>query len=227
MNTRTSNSKDTPVRRKRAKRIVENSEYASFARRVLKAYGRRVAAGDVEALRELAVFVSDVDAVTREAVAGLREFGYSWQEIASRVGVSRQAAQQRWGTPAERQALDRRLLDAGLGATVATLAAVFADHFPGSPMPPLCPGCGYRYPDKVTDCPTNATVRPQLYRRRAEDQAAIKRLTPDQFADLHDTKVVRTNRAAIRRQATRPSSPLDLDAQPLFDLRQEVSHVDQ
>ena len=213
----TKNTVKPALTRKRGKRVVENPEYASFARRILKAYARRVADGDIEALHQLALFVSDVDDATREAVAGLRRWGYSWHDIAQRVGVSKQAAQQRWGNPTDRHALDRRLLNAGLGVSVATLVEVFADHFPGSPMPSLCPGCGYRYPDKVTDCPTNATVRPQLYKRRGEDKQAITRLTPDQYADLHDSKVARANRAAIR-QAARPMSPLDLDAPPLFDL---------
>src|SRR5215813_6463564 len=136
-------SKNTvkPTRmRKRPKRVVDNPEYASFARRVLKAYARRVAAGDIAALSELAVFVADVDDATRFAVAGLRRFGYSWCDIASQVGISKQAAQQRWGTPTDRHALDRRLLEAGLCITVATLVEVFADHFPGSPMPSQCPG---------------------------------------------------------------------------------------
>jgi hypothetical protein len=141
----------TLTRRKRAKRVVENAEYASFARRVLKAYARRVADGDIAALRELAVFVSDVDDATRVAVAGLRRWGYSWYDIATQVGVSKQAAQQRWGTPYDRHALDRRLLEAGLCVSVATLVQVFADHYPGTPLPAMCPGCGYRYPDKVTD----------------------------------------------------------------------------
>ena len=34
-----------------------------------------------------------------EAVKGLRDFGYSWAEIGSRLGITRQAAQQRWGHP--------------------------------------------------------------------------------------------------------------------------------
>src|SRR5215470_18361120 len=116
------------TRRKRAKRMVDNTQYASFARRVVQAYARRVADGDITALRELAVFVSDVDDATRVAVAGLRRWGYSWFDIATQVGVSTQAAQQRWGTPYDRFALDRRLLEAGLGVSVATLVAVFADH---------------------------------------------------------------------------------------------------
>ncbi len=32
-----------------------------------------------------------------QAVTGLRAFGYSWAEIGSRLGITRQAAQQRWG----------------------------------------------------------------------------------------------------------------------------------
>jgi hypothetical protein len=204
------NTVNRGLTRKRPKRVVENGEYASFARRVLKAYARRVADGDIEALRELVVFVSDVDAATRVAVTGLRRFGYSWSDIVTRVGTSRQAAQQRWGDPAERHALDRRLLEAGLCVSVATLVEVFADHHPGSPMPSLCPGCGYRYPDQVTDCPTNATVRPMLYLRRSEDPKAIGRLSKDQFADLLDRKVARTNRVAARRAAQADSaSPVD------------------
>jgi len=33
-----------------------------------------------------------------KAVKGLREHGYSWAEIGYRLGITRQAAQQRWGT---------------------------------------------------------------------------------------------------------------------------------
>jgi hypothetical protein len=31
-----------------------------------------------------------------EAVKGLRGYGYSWAEIGARLGIARQAAQQRW-----------------------------------------------------------------------------------------------------------------------------------
>ena len=55
---------------------MENGEYAAFARRVLRAYARRVATGDVEALT---------------LMLGLSA------EIGSRLGITRQAAQQRWG----------------------------------------------------------------------------------------------------------------------------------
>jgi hypothetical protein len=179
--------------RKRGKRVVENPEYVSFARRILNAYARRVASGDIEALPALALLPSDVDRVTRTAVRGLREFGYSWSEIALRLGVSRQAAQMRYGTRSERSALDRRLLNAGLGVSVATLVAVFADHFPGCPRPDTCPGCGYAYPESSSnaDCPSLTVARQVLYRRRSEDPHALQRLTADQYADLCDRDTYR------------------------------------
>jgi hypothetical protein len=64
---------------KRPGRQVENDEYGAFVRRGLRAYARRVGDGDVE------------------AVKGLRACGYSWAEIGSRLGITRQAAQQRCG----------------------------------------------------------------------------------------------------------------------------------
>jgi hypothetical protein len=92
---------DRPGRRSRRRRSeVENPDYAAFARRIIRAHGRRVAGGDVEGLAELVDLAADVDAATQAAVDGLREFGYSWGEIASRLGTSRQAAQQRWGKAA-------------------------------------------------------------------------------------------------------------------------------
>ena len=81
----------------RAGRAVENDEYAAFARRVLRAYARRVAAGDVEALTLMLGLSAEIDSAIAQAVTGLRGFGYSWAEIGSRLGITRQAAQQRWG----------------------------------------------------------------------------------------------------------------------------------
>ncbi|MEV0723292.1 hypothetical protein AB0I37_11015 [Micromonospora purpureochromogenes] len=219
MNKNTVKSGLTRTRTKRAKRSVETTEFDAFVRRILRAYARRVAAGDIEALRSLAVLSTEVDAVTRLAVTGLRQppYRYSWSEIADRLGVSRQAVQMRYGDRADRVALDERMIRAGLGVTVATLAQVFADHHPGSPASSLCPGCGFRYPDGVTDCPTNATVRPLLYRRRGEDKQALNVLTPDQLADLHNLKTARTNRTATRR-AAQPTPPASREEPTLFGL---------
>ena len=82
---------------KRPRSRVENDEYAAFARRVLRAYSRRVGDGDVDALVVMVGLADEIDAAIGEAVKGLRARGYSWAEIGSRLGITRQAAQQRWG----------------------------------------------------------------------------------------------------------------------------------
>jgi hypothetical protein len=81
---------------KRPQRQVENDEYAAFARRVLQAYARRVGNGDVEALILPTSLAEEIDTAIARAVNGLRAFGYSWAEIGSRLGITRQAAQKRW-----------------------------------------------------------------------------------------------------------------------------------
>jgi hypothetical protein len=43
-------SVNKPLTPNRTRQTVENPEYAAFARRILKAYARRVATGDIEAL---------------------------------------------------------------------------------------------------------------------------------------------------------------------------------
>ena len=83
----------------RPRRVVENDDYGAFARRVLAAYARRVASGDIEALTQLTTLAADLDEAIGQAVTGLREFGYSWAEIGLRLGITRQAAQQRWAQP--------------------------------------------------------------------------------------------------------------------------------
>ena len=79
-------------------RVVENYDYAAFLRRVVRAYGRRVAAGDIDSVYDMARLADDVDAAIRDAITELRaKHGYSWADIGLRLGVTRQAAQQRWG----------------------------------------------------------------------------------------------------------------------------------
>jgi hypothetical protein len=214
----------TPKPRKRPRRQVETTEFDAFVRRILRAYARRVAAGDVEALRPLAQLSSEVDAVTRLAVAGLRQspYSYSWSEIADRLGVTKQTAHERYGDRSGRGTLDRRLLEAGLSVSVATLVQVFADHHPGIPAASVCPGCGYRYPDQVLDCPTNATVRPLLLRRRGEDRNAVDRLSPAQFEDLLKANASKVTRAA---RHARPEPPTTAHrAWSLFDLAGKDPH---
>ena len=91
-------SVNKPLTPKRRYRVVENDEYAAFLRRVINAYSRRVAAGDIEAITTMAHLADHLEDATRQAVTGLRQFGYSWADIAMRLGITRQGAQQRWGT---------------------------------------------------------------------------------------------------------------------------------
>jgi hypothetical protein len=86
-----------PLTPKRRSRVVENDEYAAFLRRVIRAYSRRVAEGDIEAITVMAALAGDLEEATRQAITGLRGWGYSWADIAMRLGITRQGAQQRWG----------------------------------------------------------------------------------------------------------------------------------
>lgn len=92
-------TQESPARgaRTRRREHVENDAYTAFCTRIIRAAGRRVADGDVDALPDLLSLVGEVDEALTTAVTGLRDFGYSWAEIASRLGITRQAAQQRWG----------------------------------------------------------------------------------------------------------------------------------
>jgi hypothetical protein len=80
---------------------VENGEFAAFARRIVRAYARRVADGDVEALPELVALSANLEQSTKDAVLGLHRFGYSWAEIGARLGMTRQGVRQRWGVDRE------------------------------------------------------------------------------------------------------------------------------
>jgi hypothetical protein len=88
------------TRNRRTRTRVENDDYAAFARRIIAAHGRRIEAGDVERLNDLVTLADELNRATATAVAGLRRVGYSWTDIANRLGITRQAAQQRWGSTA-------------------------------------------------------------------------------------------------------------------------------
>lgn len=88
----------------RGGRVVETTEFSAFARRIIRAYGRRIGqAGDIDSLPELVALSTEIDAVIVQSVAGLRDEGYSWGDISARLGTSRQAAQQRFGGRAKQK----------------------------------------------------------------------------------------------------------------------------
>jgi hypothetical protein len=80
------------------RRVVENDEYAAFLRRVIRAYSRRVAAGDIEAIADMTRLADEIDVAIQDAITGLRSIGYSWADVALRLNITRQAVQQRWGS---------------------------------------------------------------------------------------------------------------------------------
>lgn len=86
-----------PLTPRKRRRVVENDEYTAFLRRAIRALARRVSGGDIDAISEMSALSADLDNAIRTAVNGLRNRGYSWAEIGIRLGVTRQAAQQRFG----------------------------------------------------------------------------------------------------------------------------------
>jgi len=86
----------------RPRRVVENKDFGAFVSRIVRAYARRVADGDVEALPDMLAFSREVDEAIVAAVRGLRGFGYQWAEIAQRLGVSQDAVKARWARPVVR-----------------------------------------------------------------------------------------------------------------------------
>ena len=87
------------ARRSAARREpVENDAYMAFAARIIRAAGRRIADGDVEDLPHLLQLQVELDEALQAAVDGLHDrLGFSWADIASRIGTSRQNVYKRWG----------------------------------------------------------------------------------------------------------------------------------
>jgi hypothetical protein len=81
-------------------REVETMEYLAFVRRILKAAGKRVGYSDEYELRMLADAHEAIDEALTHAVVLQRAMGKSWADIGNALGISRQAAQQRFGMPA-------------------------------------------------------------------------------------------------------------------------------
>lgn len=88
-----------------ASKYRENAAYTGMMRRMLRAYTVRVVeAADPQDLADLARFVDDVEAALTDAVHQLRaEKDYSWAQIGKALGITRTAAQKRFGGEGSRQ----------------------------------------------------------------------------------------------------------------------------
>lgn len=79
-----------------ARRRHEADEVGAMAVRVMRALARRAGEGDEIALEALAVVAAEADVQLGAGVAGFREAGRSWAQVADVLGVSRQAAHKRF-----------------------------------------------------------------------------------------------------------------------------------
>lgn len=73
-------------------------EYTAFVKRILRATERRVGNGDIEGVRALAELQAELDGALRTAIRRLRAepWNYSWTDVSRALGVTRQAARQRF-----------------------------------------------------------------------------------------------------------------------------------
>lgn len=78
------------------RRQVETASWLPFARRVIRAAGKRVADADEFELAELVALRDELEAAIAVAVTG-QQARTSWQRIGDALGITRQAAQQRYG----------------------------------------------------------------------------------------------------------------------------------
>lgn len=77
---------------------VETVEYAAMLGRMIRAYGKRADLGmDPADLADMARLSKQLDDMMAEVVRTMRARGESWAYIGSGLGITRQAAFQRWG----------------------------------------------------------------------------------------------------------------------------------
>ncbi|HUE26305.1 MAG TPA: hypothetical protein VMP89_05990 [Solirubrobacteraceae bacterium] len=81
----------------RARKSRENDEYAAMMNRLLRAWGKRLADADDWDMAEFASFALEVDLELVSIVAAWRAAGRSWTDVGRALGITRQAAQQRFG----------------------------------------------------------------------------------------------------------------------------------
>lgn len=80
--------------------MTDTEEWGAFLERILRATARRVGNGDIDGLAVIARVQRLVDETMQRSVDRLRgePWEYSWADIGLHLGITRQAAQQRFGS---------------------------------------------------------------------------------------------------------------------------------
>jgi hypothetical protein len=95
-------TRDMPKTRPDRDNRTGSEQYAGFMKRILRSYGKKAAAGDLDitALEQLRELREMLDGQTAEVVRALRteEGGaHSWDEIGRALGITRSAAYRKYG----------------------------------------------------------------------------------------------------------------------------------
>ena len=98
---------------KRGRRSVENDEYGGFIRRILRAYSRRVADGDIGALSFMTRLADGLDDTIAQAVKGLRT---------PRILLDRDRRPARHHPPGRTATMDRMVADPHAASMTVHLA---------------------------------------------------------------------------------------------------------
>jgi hypothetical protein len=88
---------DTGSRKRRRRSTVETPAFLAFMGRILRAASRRVANADEIEFGMLVDLGRNYEDVLQGAVDGLRARHVSWEVIGHAAGMTKQAAQKRWG----------------------------------------------------------------------------------------------------------------------------------
>lgn len=81
-----------------ASQKYSTAEFSAMLSRMVTSYAKRLADSDPSDLADAVQLQAQLDQAIGAAVAQLRAtHGFSWAEIARELGVTRQAAQQRYG----------------------------------------------------------------------------------------------------------------------------------
>lgn len=78
-------------------RTSDHGDYFRFARRTIRALARRVGDSDPDDLQLMLELQNELKDGIARAVRAQRDAGFSWSQIAEPLGMTRQAAQARWG----------------------------------------------------------------------------------------------------------------------------------